>query len=69
MIKKVYEVDPLVCPECHGQMRIIAFIANYAAVDKITSHLKLHFTTERPPPPGIVCQYFLIKAKEKAEYS
>jgi adenine-specific DNA methylase len=25
LIKKIYEVDPLVCPRCGGQMRIIAF--------------------------------------------
>ena len=26
MIKRVYEVDPLVCPRCHSEMSIIAFI-------------------------------------------
>jgi len=26
LIKRVYEVDPLVCPSCGGEMRIIAFI-------------------------------------------
>ena len=26
MIRKVYEVDPLVCPECGGRMKIIAFL-------------------------------------------
>ena len=25
LIKKIYEVDPLICPKCKGQMRIIAF--------------------------------------------
>ena len=25
-IKQVYEIDPLVCPKCYGQMKIIAFI-------------------------------------------
>ena len=25
LIKKIYEVDPLTCPKCGGQMRIIAF--------------------------------------------
>jgi hypothetical protein len=27
LIPKIYEVDPLVCPQCQGNMRIIAFIA------------------------------------------
>ncbi|NOY74772.1 MAG: hypothetical protein GXP32_03150 [Kiritimatiellaeota bacterium] len=32
MIKKVYEVDPLVCPKCGGgRMRIIAFIEPLAS--------------------------------------
>lgn len=26
MIKRVYETDPLVCPRCGGQMRIVAFV-------------------------------------------
>jgi len=29
LIKKIYEVDPLACPKCKGQMRIIAFIEDY----------------------------------------
>jgi hypothetical protein len=26
LIQKIYEVNPLECPECHGSMRIIAWI-------------------------------------------
>jgi hypothetical protein len=26
LIKRVYEVDPLCCPECGGQMKVISFI-------------------------------------------
>jgi hypothetical protein len=29
LIRKVYEVDPLLCPSCGGQMSIIAFIEDY----------------------------------------
>ncbi|MEW6455113.1 MAG: hypothetical protein AB1410_00160 [Acidobacteriota bacterium] len=50
MIKKVYEVDPLVCPKYQGEMKIISFIADYSVVDKIINHLKLSFIAERPPP-------------------
>ncbi len=25
-IKRTYEVDPLVCPSCGGEMKVIAFI-------------------------------------------
>jgi len=53
MIRKVFEVDPLLCPRCGGQMRIIAFISNYAVVDRIINHLKLTFAADKPPPPHL----------------
>jgi len=49
MIRKVYEVDPLVCPQCGGRMKVIAFLTDYAVVDRIIDHLKLTFVAERPP--------------------
>ncbi len=35
---------------------------------KIISHLKLTFMAERPPPPQIVRQEFLMAAEEREEY-
>ena len=26
LIKRVYEVDPLCCPECGGEMKVVSFI-------------------------------------------
>ena len=40
----------LLCPKCHGQMKVIAFITDYSVVEKIINHLKLCFVAERPPP-------------------
>jgi hypothetical protein len=68
MIKKVYEVDPLICPSCGGQMRIIAFIEDHNAIDRIIRHLKLTFASERPPPPHIAHQELLMAAEERGEY-
>jgi hypothetical protein len=68
MIRKVYDVDPMLCPQCGGQMRVIAFLTDYAAVDRIISHLKLTFVAERPPPPHIVYQELLMAAEASAEY-
>jgi hypothetical protein len=68
MIRKVYEVDPMLCPQCGGQMRVIAFLTDYAVVDRIISHLKLTFVAERPPPPHIAYQELLMAAKTSAEY-
>ena len=47
MIRKVYEVDPMVCPQCGGQMRIIAFLTDSAVVDRIIEHLKLTFSSRQ----------------------
>jgi hypothetical protein len=68
MIRKVYEVDPLVCPQCGGRMKVIAFITDYAVVDRIINHLKLTFVAERPPPPLIAFQEVLLAAKAGSEY-
>jgi hypothetical protein len=51
MIRKVYELDPLLCPSCGGKMKIIAFIEDAKAIDRIIRHLELSFEAERPPPP------------------
>ena len=69
MIRKVYEVDPMVCPKCGGQMKVVAFITNYAAVDRIIDHLKLTFIAEKPPPSRVFEQVVLAAAEERAEYS
>ena len=35
LIQKIYEVDPLVCPKCQGQMKIISIIDDFEIIDKI----------------------------------
>jgi hypothetical protein len=40
LIKRIYEVDPLVCPSCGSEMKLIAFITEHEVVDKILRHLK-----------------------------
>jgi hypothetical protein len=50
LIRKIYEVDPLACPKCMGQMRIIAFIENQEIIRKILTHLGLYLVRSRPPP-------------------
>src|SRR4030042_1988615 len=68
MIRKVYEVDPMVCRQCSGQMEVIAFLTDYAVVDRIISYLKLTFVAERPPPPHIAYQELLMAPEAPAEY-
>ena len=40
-IKKVYEVNPLLCPRCGGDMRIISFITEPKITRRILEHLDL----------------------------
>jgi hypothetical protein len=68
MIRKVYEVNPLRCPTCGGQISIISFIEEPKTIDRIIRHLKLSFQTERTPPPRVVQQDLLIAAEESGEY-
>jgi len=68
MIRKVYEVDPMLCPKCGGVMKVIAFITDYGAVDRIIDHLKLRFIAEKPPPFRVFMEVALIAAEQPADY-
>jgi hypothetical protein len=68
MIRKVYEVDPLRCPQCGGTMKLIAFLTEFEVVDRIINHLKLVFVATKPPPPRIAYQELLMAAEAGAEY-
>ena len=59
MIRKVHDVDPLLCPKCGGTMKVIAFITDFSVVDRIINHLKLTFVADKPPPPQIAFQELL----------
>jgi hypothetical protein len=52
LIRKVYEVDPLLCPRCGGTMRVIAVIEQPAVVRQILDHLGIavRSNAERSPP-------------------
>lgn len=51
LIKRVYKVDALICPNYGSEMEVIAFITNHDVVDRIIHNLGLTFRTTRPPPP------------------
>jgi len=50
LIQKIYEVDPLICPKCSGQMKVISVIEDEEVIKKILKHLKLWDQKARPPP-------------------
>ena len=47
LIKRVYEVNPLCCPKCQGQMKVVAFLGppQGAVIEKILRHYN-PWTTE-----------------------
>ena len=47
LIKKVYGTDPLICPHCQGEMKIIAIILNPDETEHILKHL---VSIGRAPP-------------------
>jgi len=56
LIQKIYEIDPLTCPKCHGPMAVIAFIEAEDVIEKILKHLGLWELTPRPPPRSVKSQ-------------
>lgn len=40
MIRKVYEVDPLVCPKCGEKMRVLAVATKRQEIRKILEYLR-----------------------------
>ena len=49
LIVKIYEVDPLVCLHCGGEMKVVAVIMDSVEVKKIRKHL----VKRRKSTPGI----------------
>jgi hypothetical protein len=68
MVRKVCEVDPMLCPKCRSRMEFSAFITGYPVVDRIIDHLKLMFVAERPPPPRSAYQELPMVAEASTEY-
>ena len=60
LIKKIYELDPLLCPKCNEFMKIVAFITNHRELEKIISNLNIQPYKTPPPitsPPTIDSSY------------
>jgi hypothetical protein len=49
LLKKVWDIDALKCPECGSRMKVISFIEQPSVVRRILEHLDL-WEEPRPPP-------------------
>jgi hypothetical protein len=68
VIRKVCEVDPMLCPRCGSTMKVIAFLTDFSVIDRIIRHLKLMSVADNPPPPRIAYQEVLMTAEAGGEY-
>ena len=50
-IKKVFELDPLLCPDCGGVLKIVSFIEDPRVIRAILMHLALWEVPKARPPP------------------
>ena len=55
LIKRVYEVNPLSCPECGGQMQVVSFIEppQGEVIEKILKHCGLWRASAPRAPPDV----------------
>jgi hypothetical protein len=70
LIRKIYEVDPLICLKCNGQMRIVSFIEDQVVISKILKHLGLHLVVQNalpgllhPESPGWMTHTFRFRSR------
>ncbi len=64
LIRKTYEVYPLVCPRCQHTMRIIAFIEDDSTIQKILKHLGLWENRSPSPPPSSIIYEEIVHMDE-----
>jgi hypothetical protein len=50
LLARVWSIDVLECPRCHGRMRVIAALSEAAVVSKVLAHLGLPTTLPQPAP-------------------
>ena len=55
LIKRVYEMDPMVCPQCGGEMKVVAFIdpPQSEVIEKILRHCGLWQASAARAPPDV----------------
>jgi hypothetical protein len=66
LIYKIYEVDPLQCPKCGSEMKIIAFIQDREEIIKILKHMGLWPVQYPKPPPKTSPIYRDLLSKQAA---
>ncbi|WP_319560136.1 hypothetical protein [Marispirochaeta sp.] len=55
-MSKVYEIDPMLCPKCGGEMKVISVIQEPAEIDRILRHPGYQAGQELKAPTRLVKQ-------------
>ena len=64
LIQKIYETDPLICPKCKGEMKVIAFIEQQSVIRKMLTHLGIWKTRNHDPPATNNAAYQIVYDEE-----
>ncbi|PKO23442.1 MAG: hypothetical protein CVU38_03990 [Chloroflexi bacterium HGW-Chloroflexi-1] len=59
LMKKVWDIDALKCPQCGGRMNVVSVIERPSVIMRILDHLELWEEEEPKPPPEtleMVCE-------------
>ncbi len=57
LLKKIWDIDALKCPQCGGQMKVVSFIEQPLVIRRILKHLDLWEDPRPPPEPlELVCE-------------
>jgi hypothetical protein len=51
LISKVYQADPLVCRQCGGPLKVVAYVTDELSITRILDHLGLSPPRQEKPPP------------------
>ena len=49
LIARIYDVFPLVCPQCGGELKIVAFLTETAPIQRILIHIGERSTSVNDP--------------------
>jgi hypothetical protein len=50
LLRQIFEVDPLRCPSCGAEMRVVAFITQRAVIERILDYVRRARESARGPP-------------------
>lgn len=66
LLRRVFALDILACPDCGGRLRLLATIEDRATVEKILTHLGL--PVELPQPSAARTPAWLPGVRERADH-